>query len=65
MNIVSKMTYNLKSITKIDSLLTDESNRKEIAKSLNLKHNIWKHKNGCSYNILKYDKEWLSKVINA
>ena len=63
MYIVSKMTYNLKSITKIDSLLTDESNRKEIAKSLNLKHNIWKHKNGCSYNILKYDKEWLSKEL--
>lgn len=57
------MTYSLKSIPQIDSLLTDESNRKEIAKSLNLKHNLWKHKNGCSYNILKYDKEWLSKGL--
>jgi len=57
------MTYSLKSIPQIDSLLIDESNRKEIAKSLNLKHNLWKHKNGCIYNILKYDKDWLAKEL--
>jgi len=57
------MTYNLSSIPQIDAILTDDANRKEIAKSLNLKHNLWKHKNGSSYNILKYDKEWLSKEL--
>ena len=57
------MTYNLSSIPQIDAILTDDVNRKEIAKSLNLKHNLWKHKNGSSYNILKYDKEWLSKEL--
>ena len=57
------MAYSLKNIPQIDSLLTDESNRKGIAKSLNLKHNLWKHKNGCIYNILKYDKDWLSKEL--
>jgi len=61
--IIDKMTYSLKSIPQIDSLLTDETNRKEIAKSLNLKHTLWKHKNGCSYNILKYEKDWLSKEL--
>ena len=57
------MTYNLSSIPQIDAILTDDANRKDIAKSLNLKHNLWKHKNGSSYNILKYDKEWLSKEL--
>tara|TARA_B110000037_G_C17127374_1_gene508834 strand:+ start:6271 stop:7629 length:1359 start_codon:yes stop_codon:yes gene_type:complete len=58
--IVSKMTYNLSSIPRIDELLGDIENRKDIAKSLNLKYNTWKHKNGETYHILKYDKKWLT-----
>jgi len=37
----------------------DAEKRSEIAKSLNLKYNVWKHKNGVTYHILKYDKDWL------
>ena len=54
------MTYNLSSIPRIDELLGDIENRKDIAKSLNLKYNTWKHKNGETYHILKYDKKWLT-----
>ena len=57
------MAYNLNSIPQINSLLTDNDNKVEIAKSLNLKLNHWKHKNGSNYNILKYNKEWLSKEL--
>jgi hypothetical protein len=59
------MTYSLASIPRIDELLCDGENRKEIAKSLNLKHNTWKHTNGETYNILKYDKEWLNNESKA
>ena len=55
------MSYSLNNIIQIDGLLFDSVNRKEIAKSLNLKYNVWKHKNGINYHILKYDKEWLSR----
>ena len=55
------MSYSLSNISQIDGLLFDGENRSQIAKSLNLKHNVWKHKNGINYHILKYDKEWLSR----
>ena len=55
------MSYSLKNIIQLDGLLSNSVNRKEIAKSLNLKYNVWKHKNGINYHILKYDKEWLSR----
>lgn len=51
--------YSLNSIPQIDGLLFDAEKRSEIAKSLNLKYNVWKHKNGVTYHILKYDKDWL------
>lgn len=57
------MTYLLDTITKIDDLLCGGENRKEIAKSLNLKYNTWKHTNGVRYHVLKYDKEWLSNEL--
>jgi len=55
------MTYNLSSIPGVDELLGDMENRKDIAKSLNLKYNTWKHKNGETYHILKYDKKSLTR----
>ncbi len=55
------MTYSLDNIPRIDGLLYSNEERKDIAKSLNLKYNVWKHKNGINYHILKYDKEWLSR----
>jgi len=55
------MSYNLNNITQIDDLLFSLNNRNEIVKSLNLKHNVWNHKNGINYHILKYDKEWLAR----
>jgi len=55
------MTYSLDNIPQIDGLLYSNEERKDIAKSLNLKYNVWKHKNGINYHILKYDKEWLSR----
>jgi hypothetical protein len=55
------MSYSLNNISQIDGLLFDGENRSQLAKSLNLKHNVWKHKNGINYHILKYDKEWLSR----
>ena len=57
------MAYNLSNVPKIDSLLCDGENRRDIAKSLNLKYNVWKHANGVNYHILKYDKEWLSNEL--
>ena len=51
--------HSLNSIPQIDGLLFDAEKRSEIAKSLNLKYNVWKHKNGVTYHILKYDKDWL------
>lgn len=51
--------YSLNSIPQIDDLLFNSEKRNEIAKSLNLKYNVWKHKNGVTYHILKYDKDWL------
>jgi|AntAceMinimDraft_13_1070369.scaffolds.fasta_scaffold22365_1 hypothetical protein len=51
--------HSLNSIPQIDGLLFDAEKRSEIAKSLNLKYNTWKHKNGLTYHILKYDKDWL------
>ena len=57
------MSYNLGSIPQIDQLLYDSTNRNDVAKSLNLKHNVWKHKNGSNYHILKYNKEWLSREL--
>jgi len=58
------MTYFLNSIPKISGLFRgDCEDRKEFAKSLNLKYNVWKHKNGVNYHVLKYDKEWLSKEL--
>lgn len=51
--------HSLNSIPQIDGLLFDTEKRSEIAKSLNLKYNVWKHKNGVTYHILKYDKDWL------
>ena len=51
------MTHNLNSIPRINELLGEIENRKEVAKSLNLKYNTWKHKNGETYHILKYDKK--------
>jgi hypothetical protein len=61
--MVSIMSYNLNSIPQIHSLLTDNDNRADIAKSLNLKINSWRHKHGGNYNILKYNKDWLSKEL--
>ena len=55
------MTYSLDNIPRIDGLLYSNDDRKDIAKSLNLKYNVWKHKNGINYHILKYDKDWLSR----
>ena len=57
------MTYCLNTVPKIDGLLCDGENRKDIAKSLNLKYSVWKHSNGVNYHILKYDKEWLSEEL--
>lgn len=54
------MSYHLNKIQQIDDLLYNSSNRSEVAKSLNLKLNNWKHKNGSTYHILKYNKEWLA-----
>jgi len=54
------MTHNLNSIPRINELLGEIENRKEVAKSLNLKYNTWKHKNGETYHILKYDKKYLT-----
>ena len=55
------MTYSLDNIPRINGLLYSNDERKDIAKSLNLKYNVWKHKNGVNYHILKYDKDWLSR----
>lgn len=58
------MTYFLNSIPKVSGVFRgDCEDRKEFAKSLNLKYNVWKHKNGVNYHVLKYDKEWLSKEL--
>jgi hypothetical protein len=54
------MSHNLNSIPRINELLGEPDNRKEVAKSLNLKYNVWKHKNGETYHILKYDKKSLT-----
>ena len=56
------MSYNLSNIPKLSELLYN-SDKATIAKSLNLKYNSWKHKNGVKYHILKYDKEWLSNEL--
>jgi hypothetical protein len=53
--------YSLNNIPNIAGLLFDAESRIDIAKSLNLKYNVWKHKNGVTYHILKYDKEWLAR----
>ena len=57
------MSYDLSCIQEIDSLLYNkDDNRNNIVKSLNLKHSVYKTYNdsvGVSYNILKYDKQWL------
>ena len=53
--------YSLNNIPNIAGLLFDAESRIDIAKSLNLKYNAWKHKNGVTYHILKYDKEWLAR----
>lgn len=54
------MSYNLSTVPKIDDLLYASDNRKELAKSLNLKYSIWRHTSGENYHILKYNKEWIS-----
>ncbi len=54
------MSYSLNNITKLDTLLFDRENRAELAKTLNLKYNVWKYKN-INYHILKYDKKYLKK----
>ena len=54
------MSYNLSTVPKIDDLLYDSNNRKEVAKSLNLKYSLWRHTSGENYHILKYNKEWIS-----
>lgn len=54
------MTHNLNSIPRVNELLGEVSNRKDVAKSLNLKYNTWRHKNGETYHILKYAKEFLT-----
>jgi hypothetical protein len=54
------MSYSLSSIPKFNDLMFSRENRKEVAKSLNLKYNIWKDRNnGSNYHILKYNKEWM------
>lgn len=59
------MSYRLDTIPQINELLvgSESTCRKELAKSLNLKHNVWKHNNGVTYHILKYDKEMLSREL--
>lgn len=54
------MSYNLSTVPKIDDLLYASDNRKELAKSLNLKYSMWRHTSGENYHILKYNKEWIS-----
>lgn len=54
------MSYNLTTVPKIDDLLYASDNRKELAKSLNLKYSLWRHTTGENYHILKYNKEWIS-----
>jgi hypothetical protein len=54
------MSYNLSTVPKIDDLLYASDNRKELAKSLNLKYTLWRHTSGENYHILKYNKEWIS-----
>jgi hypothetical protein len=54
------MSYNLSTVPKIDDLLYASDNRKELAKSLNLKYTMWRHTSGENYHILKYNKEWIS-----
>ena len=60
--IISKMSYSLTTVPKINDLLysSDSDNRKIVANSLNLKYNLWKHKSGDNFHILKYNKDWLS-----
>jgi len=55
------MSYSLNTVPKINDLLysTDDDSRKNTANSLNLKYNLWKHKTGDNFHILKYNKEWL------
>jgi len=57
------MSYSLNNIAQIDGLLFDRENKGALAQSLNLKYNLWKHKNEINYHILKYDKKFLSKDI--
>jgi len=49
-------------VPKINDLLyaSDSDSRKDVANSLNLKYNLWKHKTGDNFHILKYNKDWLS-----
>ena len=54
------MSYNLNTVPNISELLQSDDNRKTKATSLNLKYNLWKHKNGDNYHILKYNKELLT-----
>jgi len=62
-DILIGMSYDLTSIPKINELLNNTNSRDELAKSLKLKYNIWKHDNGINYHIIKYNKEWLSKDL--
>ena len=54
------MSYNLNAVPNISELLQSGDNIKTKATSLNLKYNLWKHKNGDNYHILKYKKELLT-----
>ena len=56
------MSYSLNTVPKINDLLyaSDSDSRKVVANSLNLKYNLWKHKTGDNFHILKYNKDWLS-----
>lgn len=54
------MSYNLNAIPNISELLQSDDNKITKATSLNLKYNLWKHKNGINYHILKYKKELLT-----
>lgn len=53
-------SYNLNSIPRINELLSNNDERDDLAKSLNLKLKTWKFE-GINYHILKYDKEWLAR----
>jgi len=52
--------YNLETVPRINEILFNVEQRENVTKCLNLKLKKWNF-GGVNYNILKYDKQWLSR----